>query len=108
MPAGPRFLYYGLGLTNRQLFKIVDPTPHILKEDEDDDEDTYLDWSYKEALDAFFEEEGFQEDFVVYGLNLSKDEKDLDKVACIYGFKLLEFEIFDEWEDSLDTSHCHE
>lgn len=48
MPAGPRILYFGFGLTARQVFAFLDPKPYIVKEDDDE----YLSCDYLDAFES--------------------------------------------------------
>jgi len=70
----------------------------------DDDENRYLDYSYMEAIQKILKDNDFKEEFILYGNTLySKEVTDLDKVVCVYGFKIMEFENFEQWDSSLET-----
>lgn len=105
MSAGPRILYYGVGRTKREIFGLLDPETYMVKEYEsDDEEDRYLDYSYMDAIKKILKDSDFNAKFVQYVNTLySKEETDLKKVACVYGFKIVEFRIYDNWEASLET-----
>lgn len=100
MPAGPRILYYGLGLTTKEAFALLDPAPFIV----DDDGDKYLDCGYLDALEKMLEEKDFGGAVVQYGNALSLNPEDLDKVSVVYGFEVIQFEIYTEVEFDNDVS----
>ena len=96
MPAGERILISGVGLTNKELFDILNPDSYIIHEDQD----KYIDWSYSDEIEKILNTNlnykgkvwSFNNNFVSCELNK------LDEVAFIYGCKIFEYEIFEDIE----------
>ena len=94
MPAGPRILYFGFGLTTRHLFDILDPNPYI----DGEGEDRYISCDYLDHVETLLAEKGYQYVVAKYGDGPSLDPNSLDKTVCVYGHEITQFEIFDPCE----------
>ena len=94
MPAGPRILYFGFGLTARQVFAFLDPKPYIVKEDDDE----YLSCDYLDAFESLLANKGYQYVVSNYGNGPSLDPNNLDKTVYVYGHEIARFEIFEPCE----------
>lgn len=106
MPAGPRMLYYGVGLSLSRSKEILDWESFIAIEDVN----RYIDYSYSDAIEDLLKKEGFEGEIIAYCNSPPhiNETTNYDQTMWVYGFKVVEFDIFKRCKFSADTSPYQE
>ena len=110
MPAGPRYLYYGLGLGSEDIFKIVDPESYLVCDCDEKHKNCmneYIDWDYLDILKKILKKSDFTGDITCYGESFPSLKLN-NKITMVYGFKLAEYGIFENIEFDSDVSNYKE